>query len=82
MRAPVLTPLRQRLLPKALSEPIKGLLKENPETPVISPEFAERLADVFDADLDHLGEWLGIDLNCENFSNATRDSAIEWNVKG
>jgi len=78
VKAPLLTPLRQKIVPKLLSEPIKGFFKESLEMPVISTEFRSRLADVFDADLDRLGEWLGIELDCENFSAVTRECSREW----
>jgi Sulfotransferase family len=70
---PILTPLRQALVPRSLTEPVKGLLRANVEVPDLAPETTERLREIFDADLAQLGDWLGMTLTCDNFRDATRD---------
>lgn len=78
VRAPVLTPIRQHLIPKAWTEPIKALWRIRLEAPELSPEILELLRDRFDADLAQLGDWLGIELNCENFREAVEGPSHDW----
>lgn len=75
---PVLTTIRQKLVPKPWTEPLKALWRANAEAPELSPELKSRLCDEFDADLNRLGSWLGVDLNCENFDRATECRPWEW----
>lgn len=78
VRAPVLTSVRRRIIPAGVSQSIKGLWRVRMDRPQITPELRERLREVFDADLAQLGDWLGIDLNCHNFDDATCACAREW----
>jgi hypothetical protein len=72
VRAPVLTPIRQTLLPRSWTESIKGLWRARIEPPRLAPATLRRLRDVFDEDLDRLGAWLGLRLDCDTFAEATR----------
>ncbi|MDR3632916.1 MAG: sulfotransferase [Isosphaeraceae bacterium] len=76
--APVLTPLRQKLVPKPWTEPLKALWRANTERPKLSRNLERRLRDEFDPDLERLGSWLGIALNCANFHEKTETRAWEW----
>jgi hypothetical protein len=69
--------LRRHLVPRKLSERIKGLWRIG-DRPRLSPESRRRLAAVFDEDLASLGSWLGVDLRCENFDQLTRSGQLRW----
>lgn len=76
--APLLTPVRQRLIPSALYSPLKALWRDRIENPPLGPELAARLRRLFDEDLARLGSWLGVRLDCDNFRQATRDRPFDW----
>jgi hypothetical protein len=78
VQAPVLTPIRQRVVPRRLSESLKGFWRAKVETPRLTPSLEARLREVFDADLAQIGAWLGLPLDCGNFHEATVDPAYEW----
>jgi hypothetical protein len=78
VQAPVLTTLRQRIVPRRWSQSLKGFWRARIDRPELSLELTERLREVFDADLAQLGSWLGIVLDCENFHKATVARACEW----
>lgn len=75
---PILTPIRQAIVPRALAEPVKSLLRANVEVPELAPETTERLREIHDADLAQLGDWLGMSLTCDNFREVTRERPMEW----
>ncbi|MGP1375873.1 MAG: sulfotransferase family protein, partial [Almyronema sp.] len=66
VEAPVLKQVRQQLVPKAFRNWVKGwwTLKEKPQ---LSAENLAILQAKFDEDLEVLGQWLGLELNCDNF---------------
>ncbi len=78
VQAPVLTTIRQRVVPRRLSESLKGFWRARVEPPRLTPVLEERLREVFDADLAQLGSWLGVPLDCESFHDLTADRAHEW----
>lgn len=79
VQAPVLTSIRQRVMPRRLSESLKGFWRARIEPPRLTPSLEARLREVFDADLAELGAWLGIPrLDCENFHQATADRTFDW----
>ncbi len=79
VQVPVLTPLRQRVVPRRVSESIKGFWRARVERPTITPALERRLREVFDADLAQLGNWLGLPgLNCGNFRELTGLESYEW----
>lgn len=80
VQAPVLSTLRQRVMPRHWTESLKGLWRAQIEPPSLRPELIARLHDVFDADLAQLGSWLGITLDCENFSETTTGQSHDWAV--
>ena len=71
MQAPVLTTLRQRIVPQHWSQSLKEFWRAQIDRPGITPDLTARLRDVFDADLAQLGSWLGIELDCENFHDGS-----------
>jgi len=75
--APVLSYLRRRLVPQSVRDRIKELwmMKERPE---LSPASRHKLAAVFNQDLSRLGEWLKIDLTCENFKAQALAHTPRW----
>jgi Sulfotransferase family len=78
VQAPVLTKIRQRVVPRRLSESLKGLWRARVEPPLLTPSLQAQLREVFDADLAQLGSWLGIRLDCENFQEVTVGRAYDW----
>jgi hypothetical protein len=78
VQAPVLTTIRQRVVPRRLSESLKELWRARVEPPRLAPSLQARLREVFDADLAQLGSWLGLQLDCANFHEVTVGRAHEW----
>ena len=82
VQAPVLSSLRQRIVPRHWSQSLKGLWRAQIDPPTMQPDLIARLRDIFDADLAQLGSWLGISLDCENFHSTTIGQAYDWAVVG
>lgn len=79
VQAPVLTTIRQRVVPRRLSESLKGFWRARVEPPRLTPALEARLREVFDADLAQVGAWLGIPgLDCENFRELTTRRPHDW----
>jgi Sulfotransferase family len=78
VQAPVLTTIRQRVVPRRLSESLKELWRARVEPPRLAPSLRARLREVFDADLAQLGAWLGLQLDCANFHEVTVGRAYDW----
>ncbi len=78
VQAPVLTTIRQRVVPRRWSRSLKELWRARVEPPRLSAVLEARLREVFDADLAQLGSWLGVHLDCDNFREATAGRAHEW----
>jgi hypothetical protein len=81
LRAPVLTPIRQRVIPKGWTEPIKALWRAKEAPPALPPDLLATLHDRFDEDLGRLGDRLGVRLDCESFARVTQGRPIEWAVR-
>ena len=75
--SPLATSVRRSLVPQALRNWAKGRLTMT-RRPQLSPAVRVRLEATFDEDLAQLGSWLGIDLNCGNFEQATSGTALQW----
>jgi hypothetical protein len=69
--------LRRNLVPKGFRNLIKKKLSMT-ERPVISENTQQKLKSYFDKDLSVLGGWFGIELNCNNFTEVTKDTRLEW----
>ena len=76
VRAPGLATMRRRLVPAELQERAKR--RWAIEAPRPSAATLERLRELYDADLARLGEWLGVELTCENFETATVELVPSW----
>lgn len=81
VRAPVLAGLRQRIVPRQLSQSLKGLWRASIDPPRLPAAQAEYLRDIFDADLAELGSWLGTAIDCDNFREITMNRAQDWRVR-
>jgi hypothetical protein len=78
VQAPVLSTLRQRIVPRHWSQSIKELWRAQIDPPKMQPDLVARLLEIFDADLAQLGSWLGITLDCESFHDTTIAQSYEW----
>lgn len=69
--------LRRNFIPKSWRDHIRHelTLKKRPE---LNARSLDRLNTVFDQDLAILGQWLGAELNCGNFIQATAHQSLEW----
>ena len=74
---PGMAALRRTLVPAGVRDRIKRRWMMT-ERPSLSDDARRRVEAVFDEDLAELGSWLGVDLRCDNFDEATRDTAHEW----
>jgi hypothetical protein len=78
VQAPVLSKLRQRIVPRDWSRSFKRRWRARIDPPRVPVHLTERLRDVFDADLAQLGAWLAITLDCENFHEVTIGRSHDW----
>jgi hypothetical protein len=78
VQTPVLTTIRQKVVPRRWSQSLKRLWRAHLEPPRLTPVLSARLCEVFDADLAQVGSWLGIRLDCENFHEATLARTHTW----
>jgi Sulfotransferase domain len=78
VHAPLLSSIRRRILPKAWTESFKALWRARVEPPPVPPEFSRHLEDLFNRELKELGNWLGIELTCENFREVTTARSHDW----
>jgi Sulfotransferase domain len=78
VQAPVLGTLRRALIPGALNERVKSYWRMGVDPPQIPPALESQLRDIYDADLDRLGSWLGIPLDCESFRSVNERESLEW----
>jgi hypothetical protein len=69
--------LRRRLVPKPLRNRIRSALSVG-DRPILSDGTRRQLNRTFDADLSTLGTWLGCDLRCDNFRDATGAQPLNW----
>jgi len=74
VQAPVLGPIRRWVLPRSWSESLKDYWKARIDPPSLPPALLDRLRNAFDPDLAALGEWVGLPLTCDNFSEVTREA--------
>jgi hypothetical protein len=63
---PILQAIRRRFIPKSWRDGIKSFW-QIPDRPHLSEESVNRLKEIFDADLEQLGQRLGIRLSCDHF---------------
>ncbi|NBD18359.1 MAG: sulfotransferase [Cyanobacteria bacterium] len=77
-KTPVLNSLRKSLTPEWLQEKMKTLFASNLEKPKINPQNLDYLHQVFNQDLNILGDWFQTELTCHNFKAVTSSSALKW----
>jgi len=77
VEAPVLRTIRRRLVPRSIRNRIKRFwqMTQRPEVPI---DQLESLTARFDADLERLGTWLGVDLCCDNFKTLVANQSLDW----
>lgn len=68
------------LMPKRVRELVKSRLRME-RRPELLDSTRARLERTFDQDLEVVGEWLGVELTCENFKSVTRSQALDWTVR-
>jgi hypothetical protein len=78
VNAPVLAPIRRKLVPKSVSDWAKGFWRVKRERPRISHEVENRLVETFDEDLARLGSWLGVELDCATFEAYATRAIPQW----
>jgi hypothetical protein len=78
VQAPVLREIRQRIIPRRLSQSVKRLWRAHVEPPQLPPVLIARLREIFNADLAQLGSWLDLRLDCDNFQETTVGRPHEW----
>jgi hypothetical protein len=78
VQAPVLSALRQKLIPKAVIERVKSFWRVGIDPPRVPPDLEARLRDLFDPDLARLGSWLGTPLDCDSFRSTTAAHPLGW----
>jgi hypothetical protein len=71
VRVPLLAPLRRTFLPRAWVDRLKSFWQVNVEAPDVPGHLEQRLREVFDTDLARLGSWLGTELSCDSFREAS-----------
>ncbi|NJL45717.1 MAG: hypothetical protein HC922_08355 [Leptolyngbyaceae cyanobacterium SM2_3_12] len=73
----MLSVLRRQLIPKPVRTWTRGFwqMKERPQ---LCPERYEYLVEIFDRDLEILGQWLGLKLSCSTFKAAVAEGVDEF----
>lgn len=71
------TSLRRSLVPKAVRNRIR-VRHQMTSRPELSPETRRRLEATFDSDLGTLSKWLGREIRCATFADATLGEPLEW----
>jgi Sulfotransferase family len=78
VQTPVLNTIRHRVVPRRWSQSLKRLWQARIEPPRLTPVMTARLSEIFDADLAQVGSWLGRQIDCENFHEATIGQPHDW----
>jgi len=69
--------IRQKMIPRGVRNRIKQAWQMN-QKPELSMPVRQHLMDIFDQDLSILGQWLGVKLDCSNFSETVRTKPLDW----
>ncbi|WP_425398136.1 sulfotransferase family protein [Aeoliella sp.] len=75
--APGVSWLRRTLVPKNIRNRVKSFWKL-PTEPTLSKQVEAQLVDVFNRDLQVLGDWLDVDLTCDRFREVTSQFLPRW----
>lgn len=73
----IATWLRQNFVPTSFRQAIKNRLRLN-KRPQLSDQTIADLEAQFDEGLKELGEWLDVELCCQNFKEVTRSRPLTW----
>lgn len=79
IESPIAKLIRRTIIPKIFRTMIRHSLSMR-KRPELSDDVCKRLSNEFDIDLSRLGQWLGVELNCENFSEVTEKYQFEWKI--
>ena len=74
---PLVTRLRRQFIPQAWRDRVKGMWQVK-DRPQLSAALAQQLTAAFDEDLSVLGQWVGTDLNCENFKETVSAASLDF----
>lgn len=82
VKPPLLRDLRRTLVPKSFRNWVRKqwTMKERPQ---LSPERVAYLEQLFDPDLAVLGQWMGVELTCQNFKDMVDsgpDKFVNWSA--
>jgi len=77
VRAPVLRSLRRTLVPKSVRSWIRRAWQP-PDRPELSAETRRQLSEALDPELESLGRWLGIELDCAHWTDQVLDVVPRW----
>lgn len=69
--------LRRHFIPQNLRNAVKVKLRMQ-KRPDINKNTLARLEEKFDRDLAKLGKWVGTDIDCKNFKQATSNESLNW----
>ena len=78
VEAPLLKEFRRNIIPKSFRDYVKSFwrMKDKPQLEASKIEYLES---IFDQDLQTLGDWFGVELNCHNFKETiANNSSLEW----
>ncbi|WPF89310.1 sulfotransferase [Cyanobacterium aponinum AL20118] len=76
VEAPILKQIRKKFIPQDFRDWIKSLwmMKEKPQ---LTQESRKYLKSIFDQDLQILGQWLGVELNCDNYKLLVKELKLD-----
>lgn len=77
IKSPLATRLRRALVPQVWRDRVKARMTMQ-RRPQLSPAVEAALEQQFDRDLERLGAWLGMPLNCKNFRKLTGADELDW----
>lgn len=77
VEAPILKEIRKNFIPQGFRDWIKSQwrLKEKPQ---LTKKSIEYLQPIFNQDLQLLGQWLGVELNCDNYMQVVKEIELYW----
>lgn len=79
--APIVTFLRRRFVPQTIRDRIKGYWQME-ERPALLEATRARLEAELDLDLAELGDWLGLELDCQRYGEAASKTSGDWSERG
>lgn len=79
VETPILKEIRRNFIPQSFRDWVKSLwiMKNKPQLDTKNREY---LKSIFDEDLKRLGDWLGVELNCDNYKEVVKQSELNWKI--